>query len=288
MSAEIVNDKSSGTLAAAWHAKRLWVLHVLGNALLFAAGYAWLWIPDAHIWQLIFSALFGVLIVAAALWLHGATLVFFRKKHRGEENRLWPAFRATLPRLPALAVSLAPALLILWLIGLAHDRVGDCAAVCASWLTLHLRKPVHPATIAKVISAFVWLLSWILTPLVLLPLALQVSVNGFAGFARIGWRGVWKMLRSIRLWLGYAVLFAIGAYLPDKIVSWVPQVSSLKLEFASASLRFLIAYLLTVTAWIVLLSLLARLSVDDADSAPVREPVPVAPGSGHSADPAAS
>ena len=36
---------------AVWGAKRVWLLHVAGNAALAALGYAWLWIPDAKIWQ---------------------------------------------------------------------------------------------------------------------------------------------------------------------------------------------------------------------------------------------
>ena len=245
---------------AVWGAKRVWLLHVAGNAALAALGYAWLWIPDAKIWQVAGSALLGLALVTLVLWLHGATLSFFHATHSGEEARVRTAFRATLPRLPAIWTWLIVFAGLLWLVGLVEDQLWNWAATTASWLTLKLQKPFKPEKVFEYYDNIAWAVRWLLVPLALLTLAAQASLSGFSGFGRSGLRSAWHSFRSLRYWAAYVALFLAGHYLPHRLVWWVPGVEGLGAQAASAAARILPAYLLAVTAWLLLLSLLAWLA----------------------------
>jgi hypothetical protein len=55
-------------------------------------------------------------------------------------------------------------------------------------------------------------------------------------------------------------LAVAGVYLPYKLIGWHPQISGLAMQTASLAVRFAIAYLLAVGAWLILASLLARMA----------------------------
>src|SRR5215471_14309932 len=121
-------------------ARKLFLLHLVTNALLLWVAYEWLGVGESTRLRLLGSALYGLAILAVACWLHGATLVFFREG----ELKTADAFAASLRQLPSL---LAAALLVLALYGLvawAAGASGQPAFRLASWLTLKLHTPVRP------------------------------------------------------------------------------------------------------------------------------------------------
>lgn len=246
-------------VAAVWRRKRLWLLHLTGNAVLLAAGYTWLWIPDEKAWQVAASAVLGLVLLAGALWLHGGSLAYFRQAHGGEAGGLWPVLRATVRRLPALAAWAALLLLVLWVVAWASDFTGVASAWLASALTLLSRRPVSPAILARLFIALVWVVNWVVVPVLLLPLASQVAGEGFNGFRGPALRRAWTLFRRERYWLDYVALFALGAYLPGRLVWWAPEVTGMTAEAVSLLIRFLAAYLLAVTFWLLLVSLVGRL-----------------------------
>jgi hypothetical protein len=83
--------------------------------------------------------------------------------------------------------------------------------------------------------------------------------KGFAGFGGRSLAAAWKVFRRGRYWVSYLAVFALGIYVPVQLVHWVPEVESLGAQVASLAARFLAAYLMMVTAWLVLASLLGRL-----------------------------
>jgi hypothetical protein len=243
---------------------RLWLLHAAANLLLAGLVYAWLWIPDATLWQFAASVLLGLFTVAAALTLHAATLAHLDAAHHGEQPRLWASVRTTCARLPALVHWLFLLAVFLWLVGWVEGRGSDWAAVAASWLTLKLQKPVRTDTLVAVFSSLVALVRWFVMPLFFLPLALQVARSGFSGFR---WPGLCCAAGSFRrplYLLSYVVVFVVCAYLPFRLTMWVPEVSTMTLEAASAALRFVVAYAMALSGWLILLSLTAKY-----DSAPL-------------------
>ncbi len=249
----------SDALRALWGAKRLWLLHVAANAVWLALAYAWLWIPDERIWQLAVSFLGGVVLAGAVLWLHGSTWVFFDQVHAGWPMPVATPFRGPLRRVLPLMVWA----LLVWLLfcglGLVADYVPPAADWLASALTLAIRKPVSPEYTLQFLSSLAWVLEWILFPLLLLPWGVEVAVRGFAGLRGQGLAVAWRVFRRGHYWVSYLVLFVLGIYIPVQLVNWIPEVESFGGQAASLAARFFAAYLLFITAWLVLASLLGRL-----------------------------
>ena len=69
---------------------RLWGVQFLGNVLIFLLYSGWLHLPEAHWWDVLLNALVIVLVVAAALTLHGGTLNCFQSAH-AERSAALPA-----------------------------------------------------------------------------------------------------------------------------------------------------------------------------------------------------
>lgn len=245
--------------AALWGAKRLWGLHAGANLALAALVYAWLSIPDARLWQVAASLLLGVVLALAFLWLHGSTLEFFTQAHTQGSASVRAAFRATLRRLPALVLWALLFGLALWAVSWAGATIWYVADWLGSALTLAARRPVSPQSVGKFLTALLWVLTWVWVPLLLLPLAAQTCKEGFGGFRTHSFGVVWSVFRRGRYWIGYLVLLVVGTWPPVLLINWIPKVESLWGQAASLAVRFLGAYLLLLTAWLLLGSLLGRL-----------------------------
>jgi hypothetical protein len=220
---------------------KLWALHLVANAAVVAGAYFWLGIGDASALQLAATLLIGLLLVAFTVWLHGAVFTHFREPGLP----LAQAFRTALRRLPLLILVAVFAAALYWALGWLLDHAYSPASNTASWLTLHLRRPVRPALILTIITWKVRVVEWWLVPALLLPL-----VAGIAGtpapFAR---------LRQLTFWIGCPVLLLLTLYVPWRLIRWVPYDRGLGLEMASFVLRWLIAWLLFVTAWFAVVAL---------------------------------
>ena len=157
--------------------RKLFVLHLVADALLLWLGYLWLGVAESTRALLLFSALAALGILALACWFHGATLVFFRK---GDEPQIGikDAFRTALGHLPALV---AAAILVLALYGLlawAATASGQPAFRMASWLTLKLRTAVRPTAVARIFLGGFWIVRWVVLPVALLPMASGIAARG--------------------------------------------------------------------------------------------------------------
>ena len=73
--------------------RKLFLLHLVANALLLWLGYDWLGVGESTRLRLAWSGLDALAILALVCWFHGATLVFFRKHG---ELKINEAFRAAL------------------------------------------------------------------------------------------------------------------------------------------------------------------------------------------------
>ena len=223
-------------------ARKLILLHLGANALLLWLGYEWLGVGESTRLRLLFSALEALAILALFCWLHGATLVFFRKDDGEPKIGVRDAFRTVLRHLPALLVA---AVLVLGLYGLlawAASASGQPAFRLASWLMLKLRTAVKPVTVARIFLGGFWIVRWIVLPVALLAMASGIAARGWRGFGEFTWRVGW------RSWLEVPLLLVAGLLLPFVLLSWVPAVGGFTLEVVSFSLRTLVAYLLFVGA----------------------------------------
>jgi hypothetical protein len=224
-------------MSAAW--RKLFLLHLVANALLLWLGYEWLGVSESTRMRLVWSALDALAILGLICWFHAATLVFFRK--RGEAT-ISEAFRVALRHTPALVAAAVAVLALYGLLAWAAGASSQPAFRFASWLTLKLRTPVRPTTVARIFLGAFWLVRWVVLPVALLPMAAGIASRGWRGFSEFTWRGGW------RYWVEVPLLLVAGLLLPFVLLGWVPAVSGFAMEAVSFSIRMLAAYLLFVAA----------------------------------------
>jgi len=219
----------------------LYLTHLVGNALLLWLGYYWLGVGESTTARLLWSALLAVIGLCGALWLHGAGFAYFRFPDR---LAIRPAFQAALAHLPALFLLAIVALLIYGLLAWWRDYSVQPALKIASYLTLKTRKPVKPASAQAVFDGALWLVRWLVVPVILLPLASAIASKG-----RHGFRGESRGVRRRPLyWIEVIGLLLIGIWLPLKLIVWVPGLHSFGMQMVSFLFRLLIAYLLFTAA----------------------------------------
>jgi hypothetical protein len=223
---------------------RLWVLHFVGNAILLLGFYAWLSIGDANAAQLAGTIIYGVSIAFLAIWLYDGTLLYFSA---GPRERLFTAFSRSMRTLIPFAVVVVVAVFVYWLLSSAGDQLSDTAATAASWLTLKLRRPVKPAGILHVLTWLLRVVEWFGAPLLLIPLASSVAVHGWRGF---GSRRFAALRR--RYALECTALLIAAFFVPWLITHWVPGLYGMTLQTVSALVRFAVAYVIFVTASLLL------------------------------------
>ena len=229
---------------------KLWALHLVGDALIVALFYVWLSIGEASAWQLIETALLGLVLAGFAVWLQGTAFAHFQEP----ESALAASFRSAWRRLLPLVVAALIAGVVYWFLSFLTDRAESPANKTASWLTLHLRRPVHPPMILSVFTWAIRLLEWVVAPVLLLPLAARVASEGWQGLAH-GW---FIRLRDWRYWLLSPVLLVLALYVPWRLFHWVPYLGGLSGELASFIARWLIAWLLFVAAWFATVAVASR------------------------------
>jgi hypothetical protein len=228
----------SDVLRAVWTNKALWGIHVVANAALLAAIYGWLWIPDQTAVHLLAAIAAAIAILLVASWLHASTLEHFRINHESGEARVRVSFKPSKRRIGLFALWLVVLCAAIVLVLQLNDHLQPTANRIASALTLWLRRPFRPVSIANVLSIAVTGGAFILVPLVLLQL--------------------WNRSKRSTFLLIYVGLFLICAYLPYRLIWWVPTFRGLYGQAASMTVRFGLAYLLSVTGWLVLASTLGR------------------------------
>jgi hypothetical protein len=102
-------------------------------------------------------------------------------------------------------------------------------------------------------NALLWMVRWVLLPADLLPLFSGVASRGWRGFKEFGWR---RYSRWYRLEVPLLTLCAVWA--PFRLVDWVPRVKGFNMEMLSFGLRVGAAYILFVSAAMVLAFLTSR------------------------------
>lgn len=246
------------TLMAVWNSKRVWLIHVLANALIFAAFFYWLRISDDSGGYVAITVLMGAAIVLCTAWLHSATLNYFYRAHTGSSN-LGDAMRATLARVPAFLVWTLIFGYILFVIGGAWEYDAQVGGWSRHVLPLFLRKHVSPRGMTSAFVFLVGLIFYFLVPIVLLPIAAQVSRFNFRGFVGRPLLDALRPVRELRFWIVYLLCFVIGMYLPYKLAYIDPKENaSLHYQTFSMVVRLGVGYLLSVTAWLVVCSAITR------------------------------
>lgn len=217
--------------------KRLWLIQAVGNALLFWCAFSWLGIRDSRNWQLVETAVLALLILVPWLWLQDGTMVYCGDRSQG----LWAAFRRGLSTLAIFSAIVIALVVISWALGKLDEPLTRAGQRTASWLTFHLRKPIKPATWIRGYLAVLWGVRWIVLPALALPIAAGAALNGASG--------VWHRGRKV-FWIEYLIALGVGFYLPGVLMGWVPKLTGTGAQVLSFVLRFGLAYVLIITAWL--------------------------------------
>jgi predicted ribosomally synthesized peptide with SipW-like signal peptide len=251
---------------AVWHSKRVWLLHIIANAVLMLLAYLFLVLPDRTGLQVFGSAFVAALVILAALWLHGSTFAYFNDVHDSSCPTLlapnsgakgwgcwWKNFRAFPRRLPAALLWLLVIVAILWLWMRLDPWLYSISGLMRQKSTL-LRKMFSPRSMDQIVHFKLFFVWAFILPITFLPLFAAISRRGFAGWAAHGWRAVLRAIKNWRWWLSYFILFHLAFWFPLRLAHWVPSASTLGGEFTSLILRFTLAYLLAITAWLLTIS----------------------------------
>jgi hypothetical protein len=217
-------------------------MYFAGNALLLWLAYYWLGVGESTISRLVWSAVLAILITAAAVWLHGSGFAFFRT----DRSALLPTLLTALRNLLPLFVLATAVLIVYGLLSWWRDYSAQPAFKIASYLTLKLRKPVKPPSVQAIFNGVLWIVEWMILPVLALPMAASVANQGWGGFRGTGW----KRSRQWQYWIQVIALLLIGIWLPMHLITWVPRFSSFGMQMTSFLFRLLIAYLLFVAAWL--------------------------------------
>jgi hypothetical protein len=246
---------------------KLWLLNFVGNAAALAAWYFWLLVPDAHGWQVAGSLLAAACIVVLVIWLRAGTFAYCRLAEFRDSGAVWRAFRHSLRHLVALALWAVVLAALLWFLIWLRIYPPQFGV----WLWQKLPESVRfasPRQLALWADWLLWFLILVVVPAMWLPVATTVAAAGFGKHVVCSWR----VLRRAMYWVWFCVLVFVGVYIPYKLIWWIPNVDDLRKQAWSMGLRFFAAYMLLITAWIVLVWMAgARTENEVADSS--REPL---------------
>jgi hypothetical protein len=232
------NTNRSGVL-------KLWLLNLVGNAVVLAAWYYWLLIPDAHGWQVVWSAVLASLVVVFVLWLRAGTLIYFRVAEFRNKPTIDVAFRRGFRHIVPLALWAALGAAIAWLI----LQAGNYTPQFSVWIRQKANAGLPPRGVMHASDWVLVVLFWVMFPALWAPVATTIAATGFSGrhIARS-----FRVLRQPLYWILLCILIALGAWVPYKLVTWVPDATTLRSQAWSAGLRFAMAYMVSITAFILL------------------------------------
>jgi hypothetical protein len=213
----------------------LGALHLAGDALILWLGYGWLGMGESNTLRLLFSALVVLLLACSAVWLHGLALVHFNGAAGSSLRR---ASHVALRHVPPLVTLVFIACIVYALLAWLYGSLGGVAFTIGSYFTMMFRKPVPPEKIVAIFHGLIWILKWLVVPVLLVPVAAQVAVRGWQGFR------VPQQSKRPSYWLQVFVLVLAAVWLPMKLLAWIPGMPNFAAEMASFLIRLAIAYLL--------------------------------------------
>lgn len=241
---------------------RLDLLHLAGNAAIFAGAAFWLLIPEAHAWQLLLAAISGLLIVGVFAWLHCGTLAHGVTP---SPEVLTKDFRRGLRHIPSFILLLFLLLLGINYISTLAERSWQISGYFFTRLPHFMQSRIGEANFNRVVEWKFAVLTWFLLPALFLPFLSAASAFG----AR--WTGMAAAFRCFarwRYWLYAAIAAVAGIWLPHMLITWTPG-HGLSMESVSLVLRLATAYVIAVATWIAMSAIVGSFlrmttSADDA------------------------
>lgn len=220
------------------------LIHLSVNACLLWLGYYWLGVGESRASMLAWSACVGLVIIGLGCWGYGAAFAYFRAE---DHRRLSFAFGSALRNLLPIAVAAVVIALIYVLLTRWAVYSSQPAFQIASYLTLRFRKPVRPSAVLHTFNVILWMVRWVVLPVLLAPMISTIATSGWRGFPSIG-----LFARRWLYWIEAPLLTLVALWVPLRLLLWVPHMSSFGMETLSFVLRAGLAYLLFAGAGLLL------------------------------------
>jgi hypothetical protein len=227
----------------------LTLLHFCLNACLLWFGYYWLGVGESRTSTLLWSACVALVIIASACWCYGTTFAYFQAE---DQRRLLFAWKSALRNLLPIAVAAVVVVVIYVLLARWAEYGSEAAFKIASYLTLRFRKPIRPSTVLRIFSVVLWIVRWVVLPVLLAPTFSAVAARGWVGFRSISARIGSSATRRWLYWIEAPLLTLGAVWVPLKLLRWVPHMHGFRMEMLSFTLRAGVAYLLFAGAGLLL------------------------------------
>ncbi|MDZ7636647.1 MAG: hypothetical protein U5J83_00065 [Bryobacterales bacterium] len=249
--------------------------NLLAIPALIGGFWAWLYLPVSSVPLVLLSVALLLGLIAALLLL----MVYTYNAYYVAQHPLRPVFsqgihvpgtplvKRSLAALPVafawFAVFGAFCMSITWIAGFTLDW----AKPVASSLTMLSQKPVSFYSVNAVFVAVLDAIRWLILPLVFFASFAGLATAALRrGRQRLWQRNALRNLRNPLYWAGWLACAVVGLWLPGKAVAWVPAIEGIPAATASMVARFGFALTVAVVAWLLFLSLLARLTKQPRES----------------------
>ena len=103
---------------------------------------------------------------------------------------------------------------------------------------------------------------WVLIPGLVLPLLVEAANSGFRAFGKPGGAAVKNSAKRVSYWLVLLLAAVAGFIAPASLMEWSPEFKNptLHLEAISLAARLSASYILAVASWLLVCSIVGRLS----------------------------
>ncbi len=255
---EILHDARSSLL----HSKRVWLIQFIANPLLFALFVGWLLLPVATEFHLLLNGLVIVVVAAAALVLHGGTLNFYSAQHGDENAPARIAFGRAARNILAVAAC-AALIFVLWaLLDATESAQLTLPFYVRSLLPEFIRRRLEPSWFQIALEGIVFAIRWVVIPGFVLPLLVEAANSGIRAFGKPGGAAVRNSAKRVSYWLVLLLAAVAGFIAPASLMEWSPEFKNptLHLEAISLAARLSASYILAVASWLLVCSIVGRLS----------------------------
>jgi hypothetical protein len=193
---------------------------------------------------LVWSACVALVIIATGCWCYGTAFAYFRAQDPGRLAGVW---KKTLRNLLPIAAAAVLVVVIYVLLARWTAYSSEPAFKIASYLTLRFRKPIRPSTVLRIFNVALWIVRWVVLPVLLAPMFSAVAADGWTGLRSIG-----AFVRRRLYWIQAPLLTLCAVWVPLKLLRWVPHMHGFRMEMLSFTLRAGVAYLLFAVAGLLL------------------------------------
>jgi hypothetical protein len=223
---------------------RLATFHLLAGAILLWLGYYWLGVAETRASTLAESIALAALILVLACAVYGAAFVYFTSPAPAGIGR---SLRTSLTNILPLASAVLVAGILYWQLQNLSNYSAKPAFQLASWMTLKMRKPIRPSSIAAAFNTVFWVIRWMVVPVFLLPALAAISSTGWRGF-----RNTASKVSNWRYWILTPLTLFCAIKVPLLLLNWIPRAASFNMQAVSFAWRGALAYLLFGCGWLAL------------------------------------